>query len=58
MINDLKGVRRGSVIVAAVKDNASKKLSTEAKSMFGRWGSKEIKSLGVREGWAFIGVKG
>jgi len=58
MINDLKGVRRGSVIVAAVKDEGSKKLSTEVKAMFGRWGSKEIHSLGHREGWAFIGVKG
>jgi len=58
MINDLKGVRRGSVIVAAVRDEGSKKLSTEVKAMFGKWGSKEIHSLGHREGWAFIGVKG
>lgn len=58
LVNDMKFVKRGSVIIAAVKDEASKKLSAEAKALFSKWGSKEINSLGFREGWAFIGVKG
>lgn len=29
LVQDLKGVRRGSIIIAAVKDEASKKLSTD-----------------------------
>lgn len=58
LIKDLRGVRRGSVIIAAVKDEGSKKLSSELKALFSKWGSTEINSLGFREGWAFIGVKG
>lgn len=58
LIKDLKGVRRGSVIIAAVKDEASKKLSSDVKELFMRWGSHEISALGYREAWGFIGVKG
>jgi hypothetical protein len=58
LISDLKGVRRGSLIVVAVRDEASNKLSSEVKELFGKWGSKEIFSLGLREAWTFIGVKG
>jgi hypothetical protein len=58
MIKDLRGVRRGSIIVAAVKDEGSKKLSAEAKELFTKWGSAQVNSLEFRQGWAFIGVKG
>jgi len=58
LVADLKGIRRGSIIIAAVKDEASKKLNDDVKAIFSKWGSKEINSLGYRDGWAFIGVKG
>lgn len=58
LVADLKGIRRGSIIIAAVKDEASKKLNDDVKALFNRMGSKEVNSLGFREGWAFIGVKG
>jgi len=46
------------IVVAAVKDEASRKLSKEVKELFGSLGSNAIKNLKFREGWAFIGVKG
>lgn len=56
--SDLKGLRRGSIIIAAVRDEASKNLSKEARAFFAKLGSKEAPQLGYREGWAFLGVKG
>jgi hypothetical protein len=58
MLRDLKGLRRGSIIIAAVRDEASKNLSKEARAFFAKLGSKEAPQLGYREGWAFLGVKG
>lgn len=46
------------IVVAGVKDEASRRLSKEAKALFRELGSKSINSLRFREGWAFIGVKG
>jgi hypothetical protein len=46
------------IVAAAVKDEASNKLSKDVKKMFAELGSKNIKNLGFREGWAFIGVRG
>lgn len=54
LIRDLKGVRKGSIIIAAVKDEASKSLSQEVKELFTKWGSKEVNALGFREAWGFI----
>jgi len=58
MVEDFATVPRGSVYVAVVRDEASKKLSQEAKDIFNGMGSKEIDSLGFGEGYLFIGVKG
>jgi hypothetical protein len=58
LVADMRGIRRGSIIIAAVKDEASNKLQPEAKELFSKMGSAEINQLGFREGWAFIGVKG
>jgi len=58
MLKDLKGLRKGSIIIAAVRDEASKKLSKGVKEFFTKLGSKEINSLGFRDGWGFLGVKG
>jgi len=57
-IEDFKNLPAASVILVAVKNEASKLLSTEAKEVFGSMGSVEVYNLGLAEGWAFIGVKG
>ena len=46
------------IVVAGVKDEASKRLSKNVKELFRDLGSKTISNLKFREGWAFIGVKG
>lgn len=58
MVDDFATAPLGSVIVAAVMDEASNKLSEEAKAIFTGMGSKEITALGFREGYFFIGMKG
>jgi len=58
MVEDFATVPKGSVYVAAVMDDASTKLSQEAKDIFIGMGSTEIRKLGVREGYLFIGVVG
>jgi len=58
MINDMKGVRRGSVIIAAVRGGASEKLEGDVKTLFASFGSHAINELTPTDGWAFIGVKG
>jgi hypothetical protein len=55
---DATALPDGSVILAAVKDEATYKLSKDVKKLFGELGSNSIKNLKDREGWAFIGVKG
>jgi len=57
-VKDFKRLPTGSVIVIGVKDEASNKLSGEAKDVFAALGSKEVANLKFREGFAFIGVKG
>lgn len=57
-VDDHKKIQRGAVIVAVVKDDASRLLTQEAKNVFVKMGSEEINSLGSREGFGFVGVKG
>lgn len=58
MAADLAAVPVGAVIVAAIKDEGSRKLTQAAKDAFINMGSKEISNLGYRDGWFFMGVKG
>jgi hypothetical protein len=44
--------------LAAVKDEASAKLSAHVKHFFAKMGSSNVEAFGFRESWAFIGVKG
>jgi len=46
--NDLSKLPNFTVIVVAVKDEASRKLSSTAKQFFEKMGSKEISRLGFR----------
>jgi hypothetical protein len=44
-VQDAKKVAKGSVLVAVVKDDASRLLSLEAKKVFTKMGSEEISNL-------------
>jgi hypothetical protein len=57
-VKDFKRLPKGSVIVIGVRDEASKRLSGEAKEVIKALGSEEILNLNFRQGFAFIGVKG
>jgi hypothetical protein len=48
----------GTIIVIAVRDDASEKLSVSAKEAIESLGSKEIRKLGYRDSWCFVGRKG
>jgi hypothetical protein len=58
MADDMSTVPVGSVIVAAVKDEGSKRLSQAAKDIFISMGAKEINNIAYRESYLFMGVKG
>jgi len=58
LVADAKKVPRGSVVIAVVKDDASRELTQEAKNLFIKMGSEEINNLGNKEGWGFVGVAG
>jgi hypothetical protein len=57
-LNDVKALPEGAIILSAVKDEASKRLSAKAKKFFEKMGSQQVDALGFRHSWAFIGVKG
>lgn len=55
---DFARLPAGSIVAVACKDECSRKLSSGIKKIFTDMGSKEILKLGMREPWAFVGVKG
>jgi len=58
MKKDFKKLPKGTVIIAAIKDDGAKKLKYSGKRMFMNMGAKKIWKLGYKKGWAFLGVKG
>jgi len=59
MKRDLKRLPKFTLVCLAVKDEASRKLRQNGViDILAGYGSKEIKKLGFRQGWAFIGMKG
>jgi hypothetical protein len=58
LVTDSAGAPQGTIILAVVKDEASRSLSTPAKDVFGDLGSSEVYNLGFREGFAFVGIWG
>ncbi|CAH1266051.1 TMEM2 [Branchiostoma lanceolatum] len=48
----------GRIVALAANDEASRKLGDSAKSKIKELGSVEVDSLGHRDPWAFVGVKG
>jgi hypothetical protein len=57
-LKDVNALPEGAIVLTAVKDEASKKLSAKAKKFFEKMGSQQVDALGMRNSWAFIGVKG
>ena len=51
-------IREGIIVVAACKDECVTSLSEKGKQFFEDMGSKEIRKLEYRQGFAFIGVMG
>jgi len=58
LVRDVRGLRRGTIVLAAVRGDAKANKSKEVMDTFAELGSKEILSLGEKEGWGFIGVRG
>jgi len=58
MAHDYNKLPKGSIIMVAVKEEASAKLTNGLRKVFSKMGSKEIYNLGLNECWAFIGIKG
>lgn len=55
---DFANLPEGSVIVAAVKDDAAANMRHSAKKIFANMGSQAIKKLAFKDAWGFIGIKG
>jgi hypothetical protein len=58
LVKDLSGLRKGTIVIASVRNSATEKLSGAAREAFQKLGSHEVVSLQANEGWAFIGIKG
>lgn len=55
---DFSRLPAGAIIAVACKDECSRKLSSSMQKIFVDMGSKEVLKLGMREPWAFVGIKG
>ncbi|PWA29930.1 hypothetical protein CCH79_00019642 [Gambusia affinis] len=58
LIEFLKKIEMGSVVLMAVFDEGSNKLNEEARTLISELGSSSIHSLGYRDNWVFVGGKG
>ncbi|KAM4733437.1 protein FAM3C-like [Anableps anableps] len=58
LIDFLKNIETGSVVLMAVFDEGSTQLNEEARKLISDMGSSSIQSLGYRDNWVFVGGKG
>ncbi|KAM9352217.1 protein FAM3C-like [Symphorus nematophorus] len=58
LIEFLKSIEHGSVVLVASFDEPSSKLDDEAKKLIAELGSSSVQSLGFRDNWVFVGGKG
>ncbi|XP_078465739.1 protein FAM3A-like isoform X2 [Lampetra planeri] len=58
LINLLKIVTDGSLLLIASFDEPASKLNAEARNMFAAMGSRFIKNVAYRDTWVFVGTKG
>ncbi|XP_037539254.1 protein FAM3C [Nematolebias whitei] len=58
LVEFLKNVEMGSVVLIASYDEPATKLTDEARNLISDLGSSVVKSLGFRDSWVFVGGKG
>ncbi|XP_015258735.1 PREDICTED: protein FAM3C-like [Cyprinodon variegatus] len=58
LIEFLKSIETGSVVLMAVFDEGSTNLNDEARGLIEGLGSSTIRALGYRDNWVFVGGKG
>ncbi|XP_048867475.1 protein FAM3C-like isoform X3 [Brienomyrus brachyistius] len=58
LINFLKSIEEGTLVMMATFDESSTKLNEEARKLIGDLGSLSINKLGLRDNWIFVGGKG
>uniref|UniRef100_A0A665VM69 ILEI/PANDER domain-containing protein n=1 Tax=Echeneis naucrates TaxID=173247 RepID=A0A665VM69_ECHNA len=58
LIDFLTNIEKGSIVLMASFDEPSTKLNDEARKLIADLGSSQVKSLGYRDNWVFVGGKG
>ncbi|XP_054656883.1 protein FAM3C isoform X4 [Dunckerocampus dactyliophorus] len=58
LIQFLKGIQDGTIVMMASFDDPSTKLNEEARKLIADLGSTAITNLGFRDNWIFVGGKG
>ncbi|XP_033889264.3 protein FAM3C-like [Acipenser ruthenus] len=58
LIEFLKTIQDGTVVLIASFDDSASKLNDEARKLFGELGSTSAATLGFRDNWIFVGGKG
>ncbi|KAM4573659.1 protein FAM3C isoform 1-T3 [Odontesthes bonariensis] len=58
LIEFLKSIETGSVVLVASFDEPASKLNDEARQLIAELGSSSIKLVGFRDSWVFVGAKG
>ncbi|MBN3279386.1 FAM3C protein, partial [Polyodon spathula] len=58
LIEFLKTIQDGTVVLIATFDDGATKLNDEARNLLGELGSTNIATLGFRDNWIFVGGKG
>ncbi|XP_053561887.1 protein FAM3B isoform X2 [Bombina bombina] len=58
MVEFLKKAPQGSLLMVSSHDDASTKLSEDAKKTFEELGSKEVRNIRFRSAWVFLAFKG
>uniref|UniRef100_A0A4W6BPM5 ILEI/PANDER domain-containing protein n=1 Tax=Lates calcarifer TaxID=8187 RepID=A0A4W6BPM5_LATCA len=58
LIELLKSIEKGSIVLMASYDEPSSKLTEDARKLIAELGSSVVQSLGFRDNWVFVGGKG
>ncbi|CAK6983735.1 protein FAM3C-like%2C partial [Scomber scombrus] len=58
LIELLKNIQKGSIVLMASYDDPSTKLTDDARKLISELGSSAVSSLGFRDNWVFVGGKG
>uniref|UniRef100_A0A8D3B9S2 ILEI/PANDER domain-containing protein n=1 Tax=Scophthalmus maximus TaxID=52904 RepID=A0A8D3B9S2_SCOMX len=58
LIELLKSIETGSVVMMASYDEPASKLTDEARKLIAELGSSKVQALGFRDNWVFVGGKG